>query len=84
MTGARLARHVPSHIEPVIRARMLDEPVIGSRGPRAAGKTMLLRALAATPGASVLDLDHPAMRAAVEMDRATFVSGPRPVFIDEH
>lgn len=50
MTGARLARHVTRHIEPVIRARMLDEPVIGSRGPRAVGKTMLLRALARRRG----------------------------------
>jgi len=29
---------------------MLDEPVIGSRGPRAVGKTMLLRALARRRG----------------------------------
>lgn len=84
MSGARLARHVTRHIEPVIRARMLDEPVIALQGPRAVGKTTLLRALAETSGASILDLDDPAMRAAVEADPITFVSGPGPVFIDEY
>jgi len=85
MTGARVARHVTRHIEPVIRARMLDEPVIALQGPRAGvGKTTLLRALAAASGASVLDLDDPAMRAALEADPITFVSGPGPVFIDEY
>lgn len=84
MTEARVARHVTRRIEPVIQARMLDESVIALQGPRAVGKTTLLRALAATSGASVLDLDDPTMRAAVEADPLTFVSGPGPVFIDEY
>ena len=63
---------------------MLDEPVIALQGPGAVGKTTLLRALATTSGASVLDLDDPTMRAAVEADPLTFVSGPGPLFIDEY
>ena len=84
MSGARVERHVTRRIEPVIRSRMLDEPVVALQGPRAVGKTTLLRAVAQASNSMVLDLDDPATRAAVESDPATFVSGPGPVFIDEY
>jgi len=63
---------------------MLDEPVVALQGPRAVGKTTLLRALAEASDSTVLDLDDPATRAAVEADPVTFVSGPGPLFIDEY
>ncbi len=84
MSGARVDRHVTRRIEPVIRSRMLDEPVVALQGPRAVGKTTLLRALAEASDSTVLDLDDPATRAAVEADPVTFVSGPGPLFIDEY
>lgn len=84
MSGARVERHVTRRIDPVIRSRMLDEPVVALQGPRAVGKTTLLRAVAQASSSTVLDLDDPATRAAVEADPVTFVSGPGPVFIDEY
>ena len=84
MSGARVDRHVTRRIEPVIRSRMLDEPVVALQGPRAVGKTTLLRAVAQASDSTVLDLDDPATRAAVEADPVTFVSGPGPLFIDEY
>jgi uncharacterized protein len=84
MTPARLNRHVPRRLEGVVRSRMADEPVIALQGPRAVGKTTLLRALATMSGSPVLDLDDPGTREAVEADPAMFVSGPGPVFIDEY
>ena len=84
MNGARVERHVTRRIEPVIRSRMLDEPVVALQGPRAVGKTTLLRAVAQASNSMVLDLDDPATRAAVDADPVTFVSGAGPVFIDEY
>jgi uncharacterized protein len=84
VSGARVERHVTRRIEPVIRSRILDEPVVALQGPRAVGKTTLLRAVAQASNSTVLDLDDPATRAAVETDPVTFVSGPGPVFIDEY
>ncbi len=84
MNGARVERHVTRRIEPVIRSRMRDEPVVALQGPRAVGKTTLLRAVALASNLTVLDLDDPATRTAVEADPVTFVSGPGPVFIDEY
>jgi len=84
VNGARVERHVTRRIEPVIRSRMRDEPVVALQGPRAVGKTTLLRAVALASNLTVLDLDDPATRTAVEADPVTFVSGPGPVFIDEY
>lgn len=75
---------VDRRIEHVARQRMSDEPVVALQGPRAVGKTTLLRALAAAHGTDVVDLDDLATRDAVAADPATFVSGPAPVFIDEY
>lgn len=75
---------VGRRIEDVARERMADEPVLALQGPRAVGKTTLLRVLAATHGADVIDLDDLATRDAVAADPATFVAGPPPVCIDEY
>lgn len=61
-----------------------EEPVVALQGPRAVGKTTLLRAVAASRGVQVIDLDDLATREAVSADPATFVSGPSPVCIDEY
>ncbi|HET8862323.1 MAG TPA: ATP-binding protein [Solirubrobacterales bacterium] len=71
-------------VEHVARERLLDEPVIALQGPRAVGKTTLLRALAAGYGVDVIDLDDLATRSAVAADPGTFVEGPRPVCVDEY
>lgn len=63
---------------------MAEEPVVALHGPRAVGKTTLLRSLATAHGAEVIDLDDLATREAVAVDPATFVAGPGPVFIDEY
>jgi len=68
----------------VVEARMVDEPVILVQGPRAVGKSTLLRELAAAARAEVIDLDDLAVRDAVGRDPGLFVSGDGPVFIDEY
>ena len=54
------------------------------QGPRSVGKSTLLRALAARHSGQVVDLDDPAVRAAAIDDPKLFVSGRRPIFIDEY
>ncbi len=64
--------------------RLGEDPVLLVEGPRAVGKSTLLRALASAAGADVLDLDQLATRDAVAVDPSAFVAGPRPVFVDEY
>lgn len=68
----------------LVRARLREEPVIALQGPRAVGKTTLLRAIAAEHGVSVVDLDDLTTRDAAKADPSLFVSGDRPVCIDEY
>jgi uncharacterized protein len=75
---------VGRRIEPVAQQRLVDEPVLALHGPRAVGKTTLLRTLAASYSTEMIDLDDLATREAVAADPATFVSGPAPVCIDEY
>jgi predicted AAA+ superfamily ATPase len=75
---------VERQIERVAESMLLDEPVIALQGPRAVGKTTLLRALAARHGTEVIDLDDLATREAVLSDPAIFASGPAPVCFDEY
>lgn len=71
-------------VQELVRERMADEPVIVLEGPRAVGKSTLMRELARDAEADVIDLDDPATRDAVASDPATFMSGPAPVFVDEY
>ena len=64
--------------------RMVDDAVVLLEGPRAVGKSTLLRAIAASCGAIVLDLDDPATRQAVATDPGTFVAGSKPICVDEY
>lgn len=82
--GSPLQGLIGRRIERVVQRRLADEPVLGLHGPRAVGKTTLLRSLAATHGTEVIDLDDLATREAVAADPATFVSGQAPVCIDEY
>ena len=82
--SVRLRGLVSRRIEDVARRRLADEPVLALQGPRAVGKTTLLRALAAAHNTDVIDLDDLETRDAVAADPAVFVSGPAPVCIDEY
>ncbi|MHB1538435.1 MAG: ATP-binding protein [Solirubrobacteraceae bacterium] len=64
--------------------RLGEEPVLALQGPRTVGKSTLLRGLARSHGAGVLDLDDPAVRDAVLADPGAFTSGTAPIFIDEY
>lgn len=68
----------------VAQQRMREAPVVLLQGPRSVGKSTLLRALADRHGGQVVDLDDPAVRAAATDDPTLFVSGDKPIFIDEY
>lgn len=58
--------------------------MLALQGARSVGKSTLLRSLASTLSATVIDLDDPETRQAVAADPAFFVRGPSPVCIDEY
>ena len=82
--GPSISGIVSRRILDIAEERMREEPVVALQGPRAVGKSTLLSELADRHGAVVVDLDEPAMRAAVEVDPAAFVDGAAPVCIDEY
>jgi uncharacterized protein len=75
---------ITRRIEAIVRSRATEEPVIALQGPRAVGKTTLLRAIAAAEKVEIVDLDDVATREAAAADPALFVSGLPPVCIDEY
>lgn len=74
---------VPRRLERVVQGLMAEEPVVILQGPRAVGKSTLLRRLGEGPGAPIVDLDDLATRDAVAADPGRFAAGPSPVMIDE-
>jgi predicted AAA+ superfamily ATPase len=81
MTSGNL---ITRHLEPVIKERLTEEPVIVLTGARTVGKSTLLAACARAREVPVIDLDDVQTRRAAEADPALFVSGPaEPVCIDE-
>ncbi|HEX3692521.1 MAG TPA: ATP-binding protein [Solirubrobacteraceae bacterium] len=74
---------VERRVTETVRGRMGVEPVIVLEGPRAVGKSTLLRALADSLGREIIDLDDLDTREAVRADPARFVEGDAPVLIDE-
>jgi predicted AAA+ superfamily ATPase len=58
--------------------------VLVLQGPRTVGKSVLLKELATTHGAGIIDLDDLAARDAVAADAGTFMAGPSPVCVDEY
>jgi predicted AAA+ superfamily ATPase len=75
---------VSRRVEAVLEDLLLDEPVIALHGPRSVGKSTVLRRVATAHGVSVVDLDDPVERDAVQANPSLAVSSPRPVCIDEY
>jgi uncharacterized protein len=78
-----LTELVERRLGEVVSRRMEFESVVVLQGPRAVGKSTLLRTLAAARGREVIDLDDLGTREAVATDPALFVRGEAPVLIDE-
>jgi hypothetical protein len=74
---------VARRIAAVVEARLREVPVVALQGPRSVGKSTLLQQLAHDLGATIVNLDHPRTRRAVEDDPSAFVEHARPVFVDE-
>ena len=64
--------------------RLRDAQVVVLSGPRAVGKSTVLRTLATELGREVVDLDNPATARAFTADPMRFLDRPRPVLIDEY
>ena len=82
--SAILTGYAPRRLRPVVADLLADEPVVILQGPRAVGKSTLLRDLATTRGREIIDLDDLATRDAVRADPALFAAADPPVFIDEY
>lgn len=81
--AAQLTRIVERRLREVVVHRMGTEPVIILQGPRAVGKSTLLRSIASSHGRPIVDLDDLATRDAVRADPGLFLRTEPPVFIDE-
>lgn len=79
----RLDGIVQRRLSAVIRRRMSVSPVVVLAGPRAVGKSVLLRELGDRFDVPVLDLDDLDSRSMVSRDPGHFVAGPDPVLVDE-
>lgn len=75
---------VPRRILEVAMERHRETPVLLLEGPRAVGKSTLLRQLADRVGGRVLDLDDLDTREAVARDPVTMIDGDQLVLIDEY
>ena len=71
-------------LAPMVRDLLREEPVVAVHGARTVGKSTMVRALAEPAGRSVVDLDDPATRDAVEASPMAFAAAEPPVFIDEY
>jgi predicted AAA+ superfamily ATPase len=78
-----LSKIVERRLGDVVRDRLSIEPVVVLEGPRAVGKSTLLRALADMHGRTIVDLDDLPTRDAARADPTLFVRGEAPVLIDE-
>ena len=83
MTGA-FDGLVPRRVLPLALERLVDDPVVLLEGPRSVGKSTLLRDIAQSCGAVLLDLDDPPTRDAIATDPTPFVAGTATVCIDEY
>lgn len=79
-----MSRPFARRLEPVVRGLLAEEPVVAVHGARTVGKSTMVRALAASAGRSVVDLDDPETRDAVDASPSAFAAAPPPVFIDEY
>jgi uncharacterized protein len=71
-------------IGPSIDTLIDEEPVVIVQGPRACGKTTLVRQLSARRSRDLLDVGQPSEFAVATQDPAAYLAGrDEPVFIDE-
>src|SRR5688572_18916521 len=63
--------------------RMVDEPAVLVNGPRSVGKSALMKVIADSLGATVIDLDDLPTRQAVAADPTFYTRGQSPVIFDE-
>lgn len=75
---------VARRIYDTVVERQRESPVVLLEGPRAVGKSTLLRQLADQLGGRLLDLDDLDTRGAVTRDPTTMIDGDGPVLIDEY
>ncbi|MHB1210220.1 MAG: ATP-binding protein [Acidimicrobiales bacterium] len=68
----------------ILATLLQEEPVVLVEGPRTVGKSTLLKELAKSTNAPLLDLDEPAVRAAVGDDPSSFISAGPPLYVDEY
>jgi predicted AAA+ superfamily ATPase len=68
----------------VLQQSLAHDPVVALHGPRSVGKSKLLQDFADQCGASVVDLDDPAVLEAVTSAPGVAVGGSAPVCIDEY
>ena len=74
---------VKRRLTSLVQQRIREEPVLVLTGPRSVGKSTLLRSLAASAQADVIDFDNVDVRAAAANDPTLFAAGSSPVLIDE-
>lgn len=79
-----MPRALARRLEPVVAALLTEEPVVAVHGARTVGKSTMVHALASSAGRSVIDLDDPGIRDAVEGSPSRFAGAEPPVFIDEY
>lgn len=75
---------VARRVSPLLARLCADEPVIALHGPRAVGKSTVLRSFADAHGVPVVDLDDPAVRDAVLANPTVAVSEHTPLCLDEY
>ena len=79
-----MAMRYQRRILEVIHREMATYPVVILEGPRTVGKSTLLREVAESENVRIIDLDETDIRREVEADPQGYVTGPRPVLVDEH
>ncbi len=70
-------REVPRRLEDIVLDRLQGSPVVVVHGPRTAGKSTVLRRLAARLDGLLVNLDEPATRATAAADPALYATPPR-------
>ncbi|MGN0855023.1 MAG: ATP-binding protein [Kiritimatiellia bacterium] len=77
-----MKKNIPRAIAPYARTLAAQFPVLSIQGPRQSGKTTLARNL--FPDYDYVNLENPDLRAAAEIDGASFLRlHPAPLVIDE-